>query len=126
VREQIEKEATVHIDRITQEFKQFMELYDRTANIWTGLEEDEKIHHMEKREDKLNIAVQNMKKRQKTMAISLRLKAAQDMKKLQEEVKEVQGEKQARQTQLEPLQQEAERMIEELQTEKGRLAQTHA
>jgi hypothetical protein len=27
---------------------------------------------------------------------------------------------------LEPLQQEAERMIEELQTEKGRLAQTHA
>jgi hypothetical protein len=38
------------------------------------------------------------------------------MKNLQALLKAIQGEKQARQAQLEPLQQEAERMIEELQT----------
>jgi hypothetical protein len=43
----------------------------------------------------LNVAVQDLKKRQKTMAISLRLRAAQEMKNLQAEVKVTQEEKQA-------------------------------
>jgi hypothetical protein len=39
------------------------ELYDRTAHIWTSLEEDEKIQQLEQREEKLNIVVQDLKKR---------------------------------------------------------------
>jgi hypothetical protein len=41
----------------------------------------------------LNIVVQDLNKRHKTMAISLRLRAMQEMKKLQEEVKVTQEEK---------------------------------
>jgi hypothetical protein len=74
VREQREKEATTHVDSIVQEVKEVAELYDRTAHIWTSLEEDEKIQQLEQREEKLNIVVQDLKKRQKTMDISLRLK----------------------------------------------------
>jgi hypothetical protein len=43
------------------------------------------------------------------MDISLRLKAVQELKNLQTEVKAAQEEKQARQAQLEPFQQEVER-----------------
>jgi hypothetical protein len=99
------------------------ELYNRTAQIWTSLEEDEKIQQLEQREEKLNVVVQDLKKRQKTMDISLRMKATQELKNLQEEVKTVQEQKQARQAQLEPFQQQAEGMIDELQTEKGKWEQ---
>jgi hypothetical protein len=44
------------------------------------------------------------------------------MKNLQEELKAVQGQKQERQAQLEPLQQQGKIMIEEMQTKKGILA----
>jgi hypothetical protein len=96
------------------------ELYNRTAHIWTSLEEDEKIQQLEQREENLNVAVQDLKKRQKTMDISLRMKATEELKNLQAEVKTVQEQKQARQAQLEPFQQQAEGMIDELQTEKGK------
>jgi hypothetical protein len=51
VRELREKEATVHIDSIAQEEKEVAELYDRTAHIWTSLEEDERIQQLEQREE---------------------------------------------------------------------------
>jgi peptidoglycan hydrolase CwlO-like protein len=54
------------------------------------------------------------------MDISLRMKVMQELKKLQAEVKTMQEEKQERQAQLEPFQQQAEGMIDELQIEKGR------
>jgi hypothetical protein len=40
---------------------------------------------------------------------------------MQEEVKTIQGERQTRQDQLEPLQEQAEKMIAELELEKSRL-----
>jgi hypothetical protein len=72
----------VHIDGIAQEEKKVRELYDRTANICNILEEYERIHKIEKREEKSNPIVQDLKKRKKKMAISLRLRAMQEMKNL--------------------------------------------
>jgi hypothetical protein len=74
---------------------------------------------LEQREEKMNKVVQDLKKIKKTMDISLRMKASQELKKLEVEVKTVQEKKQARQAQLEPFQQKAEGMIYELQTYKG-------
>jgi hypothetical protein len=51
--EKREKEATVHVESIVQEVKEVAELYNRTAHIWTSLEEDEKIQQLEQREEKI-------------------------------------------------------------------------
>jgi hypothetical protein len=88
-----DKEAIVHVESIAQEVKEVAELYSRTAYIWTILEEDENIQQLEQREEKLNVVVQYLKKRQKTINISLRMKASQELKNLQEEVKMVQEKK---------------------------------
>jgi hypothetical protein len=62
---QREQEATVHVESIAQEVKEVAELYNRTAQIWTSLKEDEKILKLEQREEKLNVVVQDLKKRKK-------------------------------------------------------------
>jgi len=51
----------------------------------------------------LNIVVQDLKNRLKTMVIPLRLRVAHEMKNLQAEVKTIQEGKNTRQDQLEPL-----------------------
>jgi hypothetical protein len=43
VREKMEHDATLHIDNIAQEAKDVQELYEITIQIWTILEEDEKM-----------------------------------------------------------------------------------
>jgi hypothetical protein len=58
------------------------ELYTNTAHIWTRLEEDEKIQQLGQREEKLNVAIRDLKKSQKTMDISLRIKATRKLKNL--------------------------------------------
>jgi hypothetical protein len=72
------------------------ELYNRTAHIWTSLKEDEKIQQLEQREEKLNMVVQDLKKRKNTMDISFRMKFMQELKNLQAKVKTMQEEKQER------------------------------
>jgi hypothetical protein len=57
-------------------------MYDRTVKIWTILEEDERIYQLEQREEKLNIAVWDLRLWKKTMAISLRLRRLQKMKNI--------------------------------------------
>jgi hypothetical protein len=53
-----------------------------TAHNWTGLEQDEKIQQLEQREEKLNLTVQDLKKKQKTMDISLRMKETHELNNL--------------------------------------------
>ena len=60
------------------------------------------------------------------MIISDRLKSAQEMKNLQAEVRVVKEEKKPWLVQLEPLQEQDEKMIAKLDTEKGRLEQMHS
>jgi hypothetical protein len=68
-------------------------------------------------------AIQELKQRQKTMSITECLKGTQDMKKLQTELKAVQMQKQERQVELEPLQEQATQMIAQLEEEKTSRAQ---
>jgi hypothetical protein len=64
-----------------------VELYDRTVHIWTSLEEDERIQQLDQRQEKVTTKVHDLKQRQKAMAILERMKSAQEMKNLQEELK---------------------------------------
>jgi hypothetical protein len=57
VGEQREDEAIAHIESIVQEVKEVAKMYDKTAHIWTSLEQDENIQQLEQREEKLNVAV---------------------------------------------------------------------
>jgi hypothetical protein len=59
----------------------------------------------------LNVAVHDLKKRQNEMPISEKMKAAQEMKNLQVELKTIQEERQTTLAQYEPLQEKAEKMI---------------
>jgi hypothetical protein len=92
VRSEREQQATEQAYLLALEVKEITELYERTTQIWTSLAEDERIQKLEQREEKLNVAVQDLKQRQKTMAISLRLRVMQEMKNLQAEVKTIQEE----------------------------------
>jgi len=51
-------------------------LYNKTTKIWTSLEKDENIQQLEKREEKMNMEVQDLNKIQKKMNISLIMKEA--------------------------------------------------
>ena len=86
------------------EAKEVAKLFDITAQIWTTLEEDEKVQQLDQQEDKTKVAMQELKQQQKTMSITERLKGTQEMKTLQTELNTVQINKKERQTQLDPLQ----------------------
>jgi hypothetical protein len=107
VRDQREQETNAHIDSIAQEAKVVEEFYDKTAQMWTNMEEDEKIQQLDQKQEKITPDIQDLKQQQKAMAILERMRSAQDMKNLQAELKVAPTNKQARQAQLEPLQQEA-------------------
>jgi hypothetical protein len=64
------------------------ELFDIVVQLWTMLEEDEKVQHWDQEEETINATIQELKQRNKTMRITKHLKDTQDMKKLQRELKE--------------------------------------
>jgi DNA repair exonuclease SbcCD ATPase subunit len=123
VREQREQESSLQITEMEKEARKVEELFDRTTQIWTILEEDEKVQQWDQEEETINASIQELKQRQKTMSITERLKGTQDMKKLQTELKTVQTKKQERQAELEPLQEQATQMIAQLEEEKKSMAQ---
>jgi hypothetical protein len=59
VRSEREQQETEQTDSIALEVKEIAELYERTTQIWTSLEEDEGIQQLDQREEKLNVAVQD-------------------------------------------------------------------
>jgi plasmid maintenance system antidote protein VapI len=62
--------------------QEITELYNKSMQLWTNLQEDEKLQELDKKEEGVNTAVQELKQRQKVMTISDRLKSAQEMKNL--------------------------------------------
>jgi hypothetical protein len=98
-------------------------LFDRAAQLWTTLEEDEQVQQWDQEEERVSAAIQELKKRKKAMSITEHMKGTQDMKKLQSELKTAQTKKQARQAELEPLQEKATQMITQLEEEKKNMAQ---
>jgi hypothetical protein len=51
VRSEREQQETEQIDSIALEVKEIAELYERTTQIWTSLEEDEGIQKLDQREE---------------------------------------------------------------------------
>jgi hypothetical protein len=58
-------------------------LFENAAQLWTKLEEDQKIQKWDKKEERISAVIQDLKQRQKPMSITECVKLAQDMKKLQ-------------------------------------------
>jgi hypothetical protein len=65
--------------------------------LWTMLEEDEQVQQWDQEEERLSATIQELKNRHKTMSITEHLKGNQDLKKLQEDLKATQRQKQERQ-----------------------------
>jgi hypothetical protein len=105
-----------------KETREVEELFDRTVQIWTILEEDEKVQQWDQEEERIIVAIQELNQRQKTMSIMERLKGTQGMKTLQTELKTMQTKKQERQAELEPIQEQATQMFMQLEEEKTSMA----
>jgi plasmid maintenance system antidote protein VapI len=71
-----------------QSIQEITKLYDRSMQLWTNLQEDEKLQQLEQKEEGVNTTVQELKKRKKAMNISDRLKSAQELKNLADRAEE--------------------------------------
>lgn len=82
VKSERDQHATEKSYLLALEVKEIIELYERTKQLWTSLAEDERLQKMEQREEKMNVAIQDLKEQQKTMAIPLRMRVMKEMKNL--------------------------------------------
>jgi hypothetical protein len=82
VKEERKQEATTQLQEIEQQVSTATDLFDKAAQLWTKLEEDQQVQKWDKEEERINAAIQDLKQRQKTMPITERVKGMQDMKKL--------------------------------------------
>jgi chromosome segregation ATPase len=115
VREKRKQEVAIQIAEMEKQASAVEELFDRATQLWTALEEDEKVQQWDQEDDTINAAIQELKQRKKTMSIIECLKGTQDMKKLQTKLKVTQMQKQARQAELEPLQEQTTQVIAQLE-----------
>jgi hypothetical protein len=60
-REQREQKISLQIEEMAREAKEVVELFDRTTQIWTTLEEDEKVQQLDQQEEKINASMQESK-----------------------------------------------------------------
>jgi hypothetical protein len=51
-------------------------LFENATQLWTKLEEDQKVQKWDKEEERISTAIQDLKQRQKTMSITERIKGA--------------------------------------------------
>ena len=63
-----------------------IDLFENPTQIWTKLEEDQKIQKWDKEEEMISATIHDLKQRHKTMSITKHIKGAQDMKKLHAEL----------------------------------------
>jgi hypothetical protein len=75
--------------------------------LWTTLEEDERVQQWDQEEGKISTPIEDLKQRQRTMSINECLKGTKDLKKLQAELIVAQTQNQERHAQMEPLQDQA-------------------
>jgi plasmid maintenance system antidote protein VapI len=57
VRSQREQEVTGHKENIAHRFKEIVELYDKSTQLWTNLQEDKKLQELERKEEGVNTVV---------------------------------------------------------------------
>jgi hypothetical protein len=94
VKEKRKQEAVAQLQEIEQQVSTTTDLFDQATQLWTKLEEDQQVQRWDKEEERINAVIQDLKQRQKTMAITERVKGVQDMKKLQAELTTAQTQKQ--------------------------------
>jgi hypothetical protein len=46
------------------------QLFDKTVQLWTMLEEDDRIQQLDQQEEVINTAIQELKQRKKSMSIT--------------------------------------------------------
>jgi plasmid maintenance system antidote protein VapI len=63
VRSQRVQEVTYHKENIAQSFQEIIELYDRSAQLWMSLQEDDKLQDLDKKEEGVNTAVQGLEEK---------------------------------------------------------------
>jgi hypothetical protein len=80
-----------------KEAREVEDFFNKATQIWTILEEDEKVQQWDQKEERINTAIQELKQQKKTMRITECLKGTQEMKNLQTELKTMQTKKQERQ-----------------------------
>ena len=69
VSSQREKEVPRHMESMVQSIKDIVELYDKSTQLWTSLQEDENLQALEHKEERINTTVYEMKQKQKAMKI---------------------------------------------------------
>jgi hypothetical protein len=52
-----------------KEVEKVIQLFDKIAQLWTMLEEDDRIHQLDQQEEAINIAIQELKQRKNSMRI---------------------------------------------------------
>jgi hypothetical protein len=59
------------------EAKKVIKCFDRTAQLWTTLEEDDRVQQLDQQEEDINTTIQELKQQQISMRITDRLKGSQ-------------------------------------------------
>jgi hypothetical protein len=101
-------------------------LFDKAAQLWTRLEEDPQVQRWDKEEERINVAIQELKQKKNTIPIPECVKGTQEIKKLQAELISAQTQKQERQAQMEPLQEQVAEVLAQAEEAKTQIAQTQA
>jgi hypothetical protein len=74
VQTQREQEVTGHAESIAQSIQDITNLYNKSAQLWTKLQEDDKLQELDQKEEGVNTMLQELKQKQKMMTILDRLR----------------------------------------------------
>jgi hypothetical protein len=61
VKEQRKQEVTMQLQEIEQQFSTTTELFDKATQIWTKLEEDQKVQKWDREEEMISTTIQDLK-----------------------------------------------------------------
>ena len=86
-------------------------MFDKTAQLWTRLEEDPQVQWWDNEEERINSVIQELKQKKNTIPIPEHVKGTQEINKLQAEIISVQTHKNERQAQMEPLQEQVAEVL---------------
>jgi hypothetical protein len=64
----------MHLQEIDQHVNITIDLFDKAAQLWTKLEEDQQVQKWDKEEERINTVIQDLKQRQQTMPIPKHVK----------------------------------------------------
>jgi hypothetical protein len=69
VKEKRKQEATTQIKEIEQQVHAMTDLFEKEAQLWMKLEEDQQVQQWDQEGERISATIQDLKQRQKTMPI---------------------------------------------------------